>query len=112
MVRSRIILGCVSIALLACSGVLIACGRSSSEVTPTGKPLSLYDGTNWVDGEAARFKVTRVGKFADDLAYGDQRGIYVLVDTKTGQEYVGISGIGISELGSHRSGKTTKTDDR
>lgn len=59
-----------------------------------------------------RFKVERVGLFKDDLAYDGHRGIYIITDTKTGQELVGLSGIGISELGSHKSGKAHHSDER
>lgn len=59
-----------------------------------------------------RFKVERVGLFKDDLAYDGHRGIYIITDTKTGQELVGLSGIGISELGSHKSGKARHSDER
>lgn len=44
-----------------------------------------------------RFKVTRVSVIQDDLAYRNKRGIYVIIDNQTGKEYVGVSGIGISE---------------
>lgn len=60
----------------------------------------------------ARVAVTRIGVFADDLAYNGRRGIYVLTDTKTGKEYIGVSGVGISELGSHSVGKTVASDER
>lgn len=46
-----------------------------------------------------RIKVTRIGVIQDELAYNNRRGIYIITDTKTGKEYVGVSGIGISELG-------------
>lgn len=59
-----------------------------------------------------RFKVELVGTFKDRLAYDGQRGIYIITDTKTGQELVGLSGIGISELGSHKSGKAWHSDER
>ena len=59
-----------------------------------------------------RFKVERVGVFFDNLAYDDKRGIYVITDTETNQEFVGVSGIGISELASHQSGKTRSSDER
>ena len=59
-----------------------------------------------------RFKVERVGVFADSLAYGDKRGIYVITDTETNQEFIGVSGVGISELASHQSGKTQMRDER
>ena len=62
----------------------------------------------------SRFSVERVGVFADDLAYGSRRGIYIITDTKTGQQFVGVSGVGISEIGSHYnpSTKTTIRDER
>jgi hypothetical protein len=59
-----------------------------------------------------RFKVERVGVFKDNLSYDGRRGVYIITDTKTGQELVGLSGIGISELGSHKSGKATIRDER
>jgi hypothetical protein len=59
-----------------------------------------------------RFTIVRVARFGDSMAYNQERGIYILTDAKTGQEYVGISGIGVSELGSHKSGKSTVTDER
>lgn len=59
-----------------------------------------------------RFKVERVSVFYDGLAYGDKRGIYIITDTETRQEFIGVSGIGISELASHQSGKTRLTDER
>ncbi len=73
-----------------------------------GPPAYGYE----VEPEPARFQLTRVAVIEDDLAYYDRRAIYVLVDTKTGTEYVGISGVGISELGSHKSGKSHTTDER
>ena len=56
-----------------------------------------------------RYSVERVGLFADTLAYHGQRGIYIIKDKDTGKEYIGVSGIGISEAGSHSQsdGKTT-----
>lgn len=58
-----------------------------------------------------RFVVARISIFGDTLAYGGKRGVYVITDTKTGKEYIGVSGIGISELGSHTlyGGKTAAT---
>lgn len=56
-----------------------------------------------------RFQVVRVSTFEDRLAYGNVRGIYVIRDSVTGKEYVGISGVGISELGSHTV-RTNKRD--
>lgn len=60
----------------------------------------------------SRIVVTRIGVIADKLAYSGRRGLYIITDTKTGKEYVGVSGIGISEFGSHWVGKTRAEDER
>jgi hypothetical protein len=56
--------------------------------------------------------VTRAQQFSDDLAYGNEHGIYIVRDKKTGQKYLGVSVIGISEKGRHCSGKSSTTDER
>ncbi len=60
---------------------------------------------------SARITVNRIGVVEDTLAYDSRRGIYIITDTKTKQEWVGVSGIGISELGSHRAGKNAVISD-
>lgn len=59
-----------------------------------------------------RVSVTRIGIFSDQLAYNERRGIYVIRDAQTGKEFIGVSGIGITEVGSHSSGKHSVQDDR
>lgn len=54
-------------------------------------------------------QVVRVSTFEDKLAYGNARSIYIIRDLQSGKEYVGVSGVGISELGSHMV-RTTKHD--
>ena len=49
--------------------------------------------------DGPQFTVTRVGVFKDDIAYNEIRGIYVIEDKATHQKFVGVSGVGISELG-------------
>lgn len=72
---------------------------------PLADPVPLETGGH-------RISVTYLGKFYDKLAYEDVRGIYIIRDSETGKEFVGISGIGISELGSHASGDDTIKDER
>lgn len=60
----------------------------------------------------SRIRVTRVGVIEDDLAYRERRGLYVIVDQKTGKEFIGISGIGITEVGVHQEGKASVSDER
>lgn len=45
--------------------------------------------------------VERIGVFKDDLAYQERRGVYVIRDNATGREFIGVSGIGITEVGTH-----------
>lgn len=48
-----------------------------------------------------RVVVERIGVFADDIAFRERRGIYLIRDTVTGVEYIGVSGVGITEIGKH-----------
>jgi hypothetical protein len=59
-----------------------------------------------------RVTIERIGVVADSLAYGERRGIYVITDHQTGNEFIGVSGVGITETGSHPSGKTRVRDER
>ncbi len=77
--------------------------KMKTETTPETK----------LEREGPGYKIERLGIFEDDLAYGGKRGIYEITDTETGEKYFGISGIGITELGSHAiitsNGKSTVT---
>jgi hypothetical protein len=59
-----------------------------------------------------RITVKRIAVMHDDIAYSDYRGVYLITDNKTGKEYIGLSGVGISESGSHQSGKASISDKR
>jgi hypothetical protein len=80
--------------ILICWAILCA-GCVEEDITlETSKPVK-------VEAETNRFTITRVNVFKDDLNVPNfylKRGIYILKDNETGKEYVGISGIGISEL--------------
>lgn len=88
---------------------LVALGLAGCDV-PRAKRTELAVTPETQSGD--RFTITRAAEFSDSFAYSGRRAIYVIRDTKTGAEYFGISGIGISEIGSHRSGKTTIRDER
>ncbi|MGL5280533.1 MAG: hypothetical protein ACRC8W_02035 [Plesiomonas shigelloides] len=63
--------------------------------------------------ESGRVTVRKISEFRDTLAYDDYRGVYIITDKDTGREYIGVSGIGISEIGSHGCGKgCTRQDER
>lgn len=59
-----------------------------------------------------RVSIERIAIVPDEVAYRGYRGVYIIRDKKTGQEFVGVSGVGISELGSHMSGKVNYQDER
>lgn len=61
---------------------------------------------------SSNFILEKVQRFRDTDAYGDVRAVYILKDSKTGKEYIGVSGIGISERGNHTSGKSSVQDER
>lgn len=46
--------------------------------------------------ESSRVSVVRIGVFKDETTYNGERGIYLIKDTKNNKEFIGISGIGIS----------------
>ena len=62
---------------------------------------------------STRFDVKKEAKFYDSEAYSNYRVIYVITDKKTGREYIGVSGVGVSEVGSHPTTKGQHaTDER
>lgn len=58
-----------------------------------------------------RVQVVKIQEFKDGLAYDGLRGIYVITDKDTGKEYIGVSGIGITEVGGHGCGKGCYRED-
>lgn len=89
--------------------VLLLAGCGPSPDMPmfqqSAKPATLAVQDN------ARVTVTRIGVFRDDLAYESRRGVYVIQDKTTGQEFIGVSGIGITEIGRHSCGKGCSHED-
>jgi hypothetical protein len=93
----------------AISSILAALALTGCEPPPNETTMEV------VIGKSERFRVEQVGSFDDSLAYHWRRGIYVITDTQTGREYVGVSGVGISEVGQHGDGgkfNSTSTDER
>lgn len=90
---------------IICLFVLAACEpSSSSQQYSEGKPVDIQT--------EDRIVVKRIAVMHDDIAYSDYRGVYLITDNKTGKEYIGLSGVGISESGSHQSGKVSISDER
>ena len=101
-----------TISVLLAVLILGACER------PEPDPNDADDQRIWSMGSklkvqtSERISVTRISVFKDDTAYDRQRSIYIIRDDETGKEFVGISGVGIAETGSHQSGKTSVSDER
>jgi len=95
------------LASIATLFILNACEKSPDWMQAhSAKPVSINPGSS------ERITVNRLSVFNDNLAYGGQRGIYLIKDNESGNEYIGVSGIGISETGSHTSGKSSLGDER
>lgn len=88
--------------LLAACVALAGCGPD-----PTMSQPETSSGA--MTAESERFRIERIEVFRDGLAYDGTRGVYVIKDKRTGREFIGVSGIGISEVGHHAqsNGKTT-----
>lgn len=54
-----------------------------------------------------RVTVERISVFRDDTAYDGTRAVYLVTDHKTGKEFIGISGVGVSETGTHSEVQNT-----
>lgn len=101
--------------ILAAGLVLAGCGNSESGEAQVDAYQQQRDAAKAVAVPATtqdRFTVERVQIIRDKVAYLERRGLYAIRDRQTGKEYVGLSGVGIAELGSHTPGKTTVTDER
>lgn len=61
--------------------------------------------------EGARFKVERHGKFKAGYE-ANEREILIITDSTTRHQYIGITGVGVTELRSEKSGDSTVTKER
>jgi len=59
-----------------------------------------------------QYSVKRVDVFADDFAYGGRRGIYEITDEQTNKKYLGVSGIGITQLEMQAHGRIMEVYER
>ena len=65
-----------------------------------------------ISDNSSDFVLIKKQTFYDESAYGNVRNVYILKDRVNGKEYIGVSGIGISERGNHQQGKTSVPDER
>lgn len=80
--------------------VILALLLSACDAGPTPAKSTMAVSSQ-LSADADRIRVTQMSEFRDELAYGNWRGVYLIQDKQTGKEYIGISGIGISEVGAH-----------
>lgn len=101
--RTRVFAAAVLVLIAA------ACGPRQEYQPTKASPVTTLP---VAEGGDSRITVERIAVIADSLAYDDKRGVYVIRDKQTGREYIGVSGIGITEVGSHASGKSRISDER
>ena len=94
---------CRKLAIFFVATLLSGCSPAPDTPMQTTSPAD-HNEPEMKPAVGARFSITRVGVFQDSLAYSGKRGIYVVVDKQTGKEYLGISGVGVSEIGHHGKG--------
>lgn len=83
------------------------CDNSEFQSVGDAKPISKE-----IIKDSGRFDLKKIQTFSDTDSYNYKRSVYILIDKETGKEFVGVSGVGISELSTHTSGKTTIEDER
>jgi hypothetical protein len=98
----------LSIALITLSLALYGCSEDYIKNKAAISTKVAVDTSVEIDG----IKVTKIGVINDSTAYGSERAVYRITDSKTGKEFIGISGVGISETGTHRTGKAHHQDER
>lgn len=78
--------------ILLSAFLLVACdGRPS--------PAVIDSTVSTVD--TGRFQVNEMAKFIDLGAYNGSRKIFLITDKDSGKEFIGVSGVGISEVSTH-----------
>jgi len=102
----EIIMVCVIIALLAAMVIptIKKIRGGSTDTPPVATVLERTDGED-------RFTLVRVSEFRDSFAYDNRRAVYVVTDKQTGAQFVGVSGIEITEIARHSTGKNTSVED-
>lgn len=90
----------LTIIIIALAISLAGCDYNSTRV-----PYEQRGKVQVTTAESGRVQVRKISEFRDDLAYDDYRGVYIITDTETGQEFIGVSGVGISAIGQHNCGK-------
>lgn len=58
------------------------------------------------------YSVKRVAVFEDDLAYRGLRGIYEIIDKKNNRKYLGVGGVGITDVGLFQSTRVREVFER
>jgi len=81
---------------------LSLCSCSSQPAAPT---IPVQESTLATDG---RITVKRVATFRDRFAFNGEREILIITDTKTGKEFIGISGVGVTETREVVEGKVSR----
>ena len=117
MIRNKFGMICVLVAIFFSGCNIDKKSEEPKEIIPSvgGQvtiPVEKEITTTKIIQPKQRFELKKVQTFKDTDAYTGVRNIYTLIDNDTGKEYIGISGIGITEQGNHISSKNNVQDER
>jgi len=98
----------IALILLVVAGVLL------TPACQTGPNASMQETIQEPVSSSGRIEITSYQRFSDTTAYDNERSAIVLKDTKTGKEYLAVSGSGVVQMTRETSadGETTKTVER
>lgn len=91
---------------------VIGCDMDENTRMSINAPVVEVVGDRVVPVVVERFRVMKVQMIRDPDAYKGLRSIYVIRDRVTNREYMGITGVGISDMGVHSIGKVNEVDER
>ena len=78
--------------ILLSAFLLVACDGKPAPATIDSKVSTVDTG---------RFQVNEMAKFSDSDACNGSRKIFLITDIDSGKEFICVSGVGISEVGTH-----------
>lgn len=84
---------CISFFLLSCSE------------PPRAPEIPVKESTLFGDD---RITIKRIATFRDRFAHSQEREILIITDKQTGKEFIGINGIGITEVRMQYDGKVVR----
>ena len=96
----------VALIIIGCFALMASIAWNAYSNLRTAKPVVI------AAEQSSRISVTEISRFEDSSAYRGYRKVFLFHDNTTGKEWIGVTGVGVSEVGSHQSGKMRAEDER